>query len=419
MTLALVVTEKKSHAHFAPSKAHRWLPCPGSMQFLGQDPETEWAAEGTRKHAVLEMVLSPQNAVTKNGALVLAGDTIETEAGPYKVPLEVLEQCYEIRDFIEQFKQVDAGGWVVETETKVEIGSHYWPGMKPGDCDGTADAAAYSYEELLVLDAKFGFVQVEARGNPQLMLYAAGLLAEIPFPIKWVTLCIAQPGYDGLVLFREHRVTVEEIHDWMFQQQHVVEEIQRGSRRLHADDHACRYCPARTDCPARLQALHDAADDEWMAARPIEELLPYVSRLRAICRDIEQRAMAELNVGKPVRGWKLVAAKSRRKWPEEEEGKVVEGLAGALGYEKPPEEFYERALKSPAQMEKTVRAIANAAPGQKMTVKQAKNIVDTFAFQPQGGPKLVPESDPRPALEAATWTLEDVLAASLEAGDGD
>jgi hypothetical protein len=62
-------------------------------------------------------------------------------------------------------------------------------------------------------------------------------------------------------------------------------------------------------------------------------------------------------------------------------------------------------------MEKAIRA------AKKMPVKEAKAIVDKYAFQPQGGPKLAPESDPRPALEAATWTLEDVLKASLEAGD--
>jgi hypothetical protein len=46
--------------------------------------------------------------------------------------------------------------------------------------------------------------------------------------------------------------------------------------------------------------------------------------------------------------------------------------------------------------------------------------VDNYALTNRpGAPKLVPESDPRPALEAATWTLEDVLAASLEADNGD
>jgi hypothetical protein len=101
----------------------------------------------------------------KSFALV-AGDTLPTEAGDYVVPLEVLEQCYEVKDFIEQFKRTHEDGWVVETETRVEIGSHIWPGMAPGDCAGTTDVAAYSYEELLVLDAKFGFVRSSRAATP-------------------------------------------------------------------------------------------------------------------------------------------------------------------------------------------------------------------------------------------------------------
>lgn len=422
---------KKAHAHFSPSKAHRWLVCPGSMMVMSDDPETEWAAEGTRKHAVLEAILSAETpapgaqcecgtpavglhdiACPKYSSPgILAGDTIPTEAGDYVVPLEVLEQCYEIRDFIEQFHQTHVDGWVVETETRVEIGSHIWPNMQPGDCAGTCDAAAYSYDELLVLDAKFGFVQVEARGNPQLMLYAAGLLAEIPFPIKWVTLCIAQPGYDGLVEFREHRMRVEEIHEWAFQQQHIVEEIQSNSSRLQADDHACRYCPARTACPARLKALDDAMDEAWMAERSLEELLPIVPRLRAICKDIEQRAMAELGQGRPVRGWKVVAAKSRRTWMDDNAGRDI--ARETLGYDHPPEEMFDKKLKSPAKMEKFLYEYFK----KDKTKKEVKTIVDKYALTPTGGPKLVPESDLRPALPAATWSLEDALLASLEAND--
>lgn len=401
MTLALV---KKTHAPLAPSKAHRWLPCPGSAQIPVEDPETVWAAEGTRKHAVLSHLLT-------SPVPLLAGDTVATEAGPYAVPLEVLEQCQEIVDFIEQYRATHADGWVVETETPIEIGSHVWPNMEPGECAGTADAVAYSWDELLVLDAKFGYVRVEARGNPQLLLYAAGLLSEVPFPIKWVTLCIAQPGYDGLVEFREHRMTADAVREWAFEQMHVVEEIQSGSHRLQADDVACRYCPARTACPARLAAADDALQESWMEERSLEELLSVVLRLRAICRDIEQRAMADLSAGKPVRGWKVVAARGKRAWPDDG---VAERIAkDVLNADHPPEEMYDKKLKSPAQMEKYIYSHF----GKAMTKKEVKTAVDSYAFTPTGAAKLVPESDPRPALEPAKWTLEDVLAASLEAGD--
>jgi hypothetical protein len=391
------------HAKMSPSKAHRWLVCPGSMKVQARDPESEWATEGTRKHAVLAALL--------RGTPVVAGDTIPTECGPYKVPLPVLEQCHEIKEFIDQFCTMHPE-WTIEAETKVEIGSHLWPDFPKGLCAGTADVAAYSFTELLVLDAKFGFVEVEARGNPQLMLYALGLLAEVPFPIEHVTLCIAQPGWDGEVIFREHRTTAAELREWALSVAGIVQEVQSGSYRLQADDHACHYCPARTSCPARLQALDNFNHDEWMAERDIADLLPYLPRLRAICKDIEQRAVQKLAAGEPVRGFKLVAAKSRRKWQEEIDPPSKVGMAlEALGVKVQVSQLQApRVPLSPAQMEKKVRELA------KLPAKAAKALVEEAgAFQPTGKPKLAPESDPRPALAADPgWTLAD-----LAEGDGD
>lgn len=400
---------KKSHANMAPSKAHRWLVCPGSMHVSTDDPETEWAAEGTRKHAVLKLVLDDKPPI--------AGDTIDTEAGPYKVPLEVIEQCYEVRDFILQLKSTNTG-WSVETETRVEVGAHAW-GLPVGECAGTVDAAAYSDTELLVLDAKFGFIRVEARGNPQLSLYAIGLLAEIPFPIKHVTLCIAQPDYSGVMEFREHRTTPDALAAWALDQLSVVEEIKSGSRRLQADDHACRYCPARVQCPARLQAMEQFQHEEWLASAPLEELLPLLPRVRQICKDIEQRAMAELNQGHPVRGWKLVAAESKRKWPASEKTGEPDADAVERFYRervKAPLDFYEKKLKSPAQLQKDIRLAVNGGPGRgSMSVKEAEKLVNLVAIKPAGAPKLVSVTDERPALEAAAWTAADLLEAQLEA----
>jgi hypothetical protein len=187
-----------------------------------------------------------------------------------------------------------------------------------------------------------------------------------------------------------------------------VEEIQSGSRRLQADDVACRYCPARTACPARLVAADDALQESWMTERSLEELLSVVPRLRAICRDIEQRAMADLSAGKTVRGWKVVAARGKRAWPDDG---AVERVAEECAA--PVDGMYERKQKSPAQVEKFL--YSHFQKGK--TKKEVKAIVDSYAFTPTGAAKLVPESDPRPALEPAKWTLEDVLAASLEANN--
>lgn len=419
----LQARNNRLHARRSPSKAHRWLICPGSLHVDSDDPETEWAAEGTRKHAALERILQERKKPPFNsGELLIAGDEINTPAGKYKVPREVLEQCHEIADFIQMFADTH-GTWVVETESRVEIGSHVWPNTSVGECAGTVDTTAWTDDELLVVDAKFGFVQVQARGNPQLMLYALGLLAEIPFPIEWVTLCIAQPDYSGQVIFREHRVSAAELFEWALSIQPIMEEIQAGSRRLQADGDACRYCPARTRCPARLADLERFRDENFFIEADLVELLPLLPRIRNICNDLEQRAMTRINAGEQIQGYKLVASSSKRKWPigpdgEPDAADVVNRIHEARAeYElAQPLDFYNQKLKSPSELEKALRLAVNGGPGRgKMTVKDAKAIVEAVALKPRGAPKLVPMSDPRPALLAAAWSEEDILAGQLAA----
>lgn len=402
MTEALVA---KSHSKFGPSKAHRWMVCSGSSR-VAEDLESEWAALGTKKHTVLDCMFK--------GSALLAGDIILTEAGEYEVTAEVLAQCQQVVDFVDDYKATHPG-WSVETETRVEIGHRVWPNVfLKGECDGTVDAAAYCWDELLVLDAKFGWVKVYPRGNAQLYLYAAGLLEELSaYPIKWVTVCIAQPDYSGEMVFREHRMTREEVEQWTIDQLVAVERAAADDPTLTPDDKACQWCPARAYCPARLQWAEAAMLEGFSDIYSVSEMLEWVPRLKAIAKDIEQRAMRELNEGKDVRGWKLVESNSRRKWPDEDgqatsAAKVLE--AAELAGQGLSPMLFEHNLKSPAEVEKVLYAHFNKAK----TKKEVKAMVDKVAVKPTGAPKLVPSTDERPAIEAAKWSDADILAIQLE-----
>lgn len=407
MTLALV---PKTHTNLSPSKAHRWLVCPGSVLVSDDDPESTWAAEGTRKHAALERVMAGDPLLAHDVVKVQLGDRVED----YKVPLEVIEQCIQVREYVEQWR-AQHPTWTVEREVKVSIGHKVWARMPEGLCDGTADVAGWDWGELLVLDGKFGWVQVEPRDNAQLYLYALGLLSEMPFPVEHVCLVIAQPDYSGEMVFREHRTTPERLYQWALEKQGIVDEILGGSRRLQADDKACAYCPARTFCPARLKAVDDFNSDEWINAHRLEDLLPYVPRLKAIIRDLERKAVEKLANDEPVPGYKLVAARSKRRWSSDDSTPLVQAAQLALPADARSkvkvDDFYDRKLKSPAQMEKLLKP--------HLGLKAAKELVEPHAFIPQGKPKLVPADDERPALESGQFTLEDALKFSLEDGNGD
>lgn len=396
--------------NFRPSIAHRWLVCYGSARVEAQDPESEYAADGTRKHRVLDMVLS--------GEPILAGDVVMGNP----VEVQTIEQCFEVREFIEQFAATHPG-WAVVKEREIEIGTRVWPGFKLGELAGRTDAAAFCWDELLVMDAKFGFVKVDAYyppdgahaysgPNPQLALYALGLLGELDiYPIQWVTLCIAQPDYDGQMVFREHRMSAQALREWALEHQYAVEAVQDGSWQLKADERACRYCPARTQCPARLKMMDDAMHEDFFQERPIESLIPYIPVLRAIARDIEGRAMGTLGQGQEVPGWKLVASRGRRQWkdPQRAADNLSAFAVDVCGAHFDP---MEHSVRSPAQMTSALYDALKSTPS-KLIKKAAKNLVDSYVSIPEGGPKLVPESDPRPALPGG-FSLEDMLKITLE-----
>lgn len=395
---------KLAHAPLSPSKAHRWLICPGSQMVFSDDPETEWAATGHHKHEVLRLIM--------RGEPVVTGDVVEGR----EVELETIEQCVEIKEFVAQWR-THHPDWEVREEVRLEVGQPTW-GLPPGECQGTGDVVGWGWDEMLVLDAKFGWVQVEARGNAQLYLYALGALATSLYPVKSVCLVIAQPDYSGEVVFKEERTTPERLYQWALENQGAMEEARSGSRRLQADDTACRYCPARTYCPARLKALEDFNSDEWMQTHRLEDLLPYLPRVEAIVRDLKAKAVERLANGEPVAGWKLVESKSKRRWKDEADhstmvqaAQIALGQVNKLGALKVAD-FMDTKLKSPAKVEKLLK--------KHLPKGVATEFVEAWAFKPTGRPKLAPASDERPALEGAQFTLEDVLKFSAEdMADGD
>jgi hypothetical protein len=392
--------EKVPHAHLSPSSAHRWFVCAGSLKHERVEGQSDnfYAEEGSHAHKILEAVLE--------GGMVLVGDIIDGKPAT----AERIQQAIEVRDFVRRWHKLHPN-FVMETESPVEIGAHLGPigiiDMPPGTYAGTIDVAAWNEWEVVVLDAKFGFVRVEPKDNPQLMSYAVGIaleLHQLGFNPTFYTLIIAQPDYEGVMEFREHRITLRDISDWIVGHKERILAAWRGDTTLDAsDEKACRYCPGRFGCPARLEAVHNFNQETWLEAHSLDELLPYVPRLRAICKDLEAKAAHELLEGRDIKGYKLVESRSIRKW----NGMEPDLIASLISSETkaPMDKMFERKMLSPAKMEKYIK---------ESTGENGKSIVNQLAVIPKGGPKLVPESDPRPPFDRNDFTQEDVDALSVE-----
>lgn len=140
-------------------------------------------------------------------------------------------------------------------------------------------------------------------------------------------------------------------------------------------DH-CRWCPARTRCPAQAQLLRDsfsqATAPDQLSDQELGDRLAEAAHLKSYFAALEAAVFARLQSGRNIPGWKLVRKKTVRQWNPEAEHNLV----AALG-----EKAYQKKLLSPAAVEKL--------PG-------GKQLAAKWAYSPDAGVTLAPADDNRP-----------------------
>ena len=155
------------HAVLSPSAAGAWVRCPGYVEANRDRPDTSSAAsiEGTRAHWLFEQCLRfNKHAGGFQGPH-------KDRHGEWSPDAEMVAQIDKALLWLEELvgeNPVD----VLQPEMKVEIGKYI--GLPEGVCWGTSDLIIVSGERVIVVDLKYGRVPVSAKGNEQLILYAAG-----------------------------------------------------------------------------------------------------------------------------------------------------------------------------------------------------------------------------------------------------
>lgn len=124
---------------------------------------------------------------------------------------------------------------------------------------------------------------------------------------------------------------------------------------------------------------------DLLSQEQIEALLPHLDQIIGWAKQVQEYALEQALKGTKYEGFKVVAGRAVRKFTDPE--KVVDALL-AEGYDESM--LYERSLKSLTQIESLVGK------------KNFTVLLGTYVDVPQGKPTLVPESDKRPELAAAT-----------------
>lgn len=431
------------HSLLSPSRAPRFLRCPGSValeEFIPNSSST-YADEGTAMHTLFAMVFGADQIVA--GVTVKEAHTLDflgeeifvkDNPKPYVVTTDFAEP---VQDFIDQVRARMEPGDVLLVEQRV----HYGHLVGVPEQSGSADVQIVhvSRKELEVIDAKFGMgVPVRAEGNEQARLYGIGSLDQLDliYDLELVRNVIIQPRIpDGT---SEELLTVDELTAWVqdvakpgFIAAHEIYERVHGPEtqaehdayysrdpvqpgELNPGDKQCRFCRASATCPAKAQkAVNDVAGDfvDLDAPSISKQLTAAVGdvhglsneelakRLRAVpfvqgwCKDILALADTRLLAGETIDGFKVVQGKQGdRKWTDEEAARKY--IARKLG----TAESTEAKVISPTVAEKKFKAAKDTKSFEYLT----KNLI----ARTEGGPAVVPDSDPRPAL-----TIQPVIEA--------
>lgn len=371
--------------------------CPGSPRLIASipTPPTPYvAAEGTFAHAIAT-------------ACIETGEKLDLWLGRKAIVDGHEITCDE--------EMIEGIGLYLATIQKnkldtdwVELSLHSALRSLDPDLGGTADYVTYSpgLRLLRIIDFKYGAgVFVSADDNKQLKKYALGAMLTIEAmrtdaaPVQNIEVYIVQPRYEGAEPVRVEKFAASDLIDFVGDMLTAAKKTRDPDAPTIAGPWCKKtFCPAAHICPALLQLQHSLVEctapglpaldpstlGDWLTVIPLVE-----ERIKAVRESAYQQALT----GVKIPGWKLVDKRPRRCWTEPD--KVIAWAKGRA-----IEPFETPELKSPAQMEKGLKAAE-------------KRELAAWVASVSSGTTLAPESDPRqPVSKAISVADFDVVGGS-------
>lgn len=373
----------RKHALLSPSAAHRWIPCPGSVPLEAAyreehgDESSPAAEQGTVAHALCEWKLRTTMANLGRPGPRPVSEWIDTEMEAYTD-----DYVQYVLERLSQAKAEDPAA-VLLLEQRLDLTR-----ISP-DMFGTADAVIISGNRVEVIDFKYGQgVLVDARANPQLMIYGIGALDAFGpvFDLEQVELTIVQPRRGSCDTWP---ITTADLNQWA-----TEVAIPAAKQALSGKGHFeagtwCRFCRIAPTCRTRAEANLSLARLDFtppaeLSDAEIAQVLAQLPELKAWAADVEAFALAAaVNQGKTWDGFKLVEGRSIRKYSSEVDVTHALTEAGV-------EDIFEEKLKTITALER------------QLGKKRFHDLLGHLVVKPAGKPALVPESDKRPALAIAS-----------------
>jgi len=411
--------EEREHAILAPSSAHRWIPCPGSVfaEAGEDDRSTPYAREGGAAHQVASAALTER---LPGGAGAYVGRLFDVDGKSVEVTEEMAADVQIYVDKVNELLAAAGEGAILLVEQKLDFSRF----IDVPDQWGRGDAIILDFNarEIIVDDLKFGKgVRVDVEDNPQLKLYGLGALDLVrmvtDFYFERVRLVVHQVR---LGAYQEWVISVPQLTAWAateakFAAQRAMKMYRGEIPPVYvAGEKQCRFCRFAASCPEAAKLAYRAAirDFEPVTGEPVlnavsdkiealaanAKLVPFVKAwANAVMEKLEYVA---IQVGEHVPGFKVVRGKrGDRQWSD------PAMVASALSAHDEADVYEPRKLRSPAQMEK-VKGLKNSS---------ALNFVmDSYVSQSEGRLTVVPESDSRDAVAVSPTSSDFVNVDTTE-----
>ena len=397
-----------AHSPLGASGMKRWEACPYSVfAALGmkEDDESEFAAEGTAAHALIEAALLSDHAAWQFMGQDMKG---------FKVTPDMAKAADEwlalIRTAHPDRHQDNA--WIERKFHCPSIHRLFY---------GTSDFVFYdeAARTVHVWDYKHGQgVVVEAKGNPQGLYYAAGVMETLDIwnKVDTVVIHIVQPrAAHWLGPHRTWEVTADFLDEWiagtlipaMDRAEAAMTPVETENGVFHYDvpdpvpgEH-CQFCPVRhKKCHALIGMMQQAevflmrfetAGIEGFTPEERSRMWDLFDRLRVMNTANNKELTNLFAAGKRVPGLKQVTGKADRVWPKDVKvGEDVVPFEALAKREFGDAAFTVPELKSPAQFEK---------------MPKGKTFTERHAFKPPGRLNIVRDTDSRPEVSRDTKSL--------------
>jgi len=414
-----------SHSNLSPSKAHRFMACPGSIREEAKYPEQEGgpaAIDGTHSHTLLENCIIGDLADPG----VAVGHTVKDHEGAFTVDADRAARVRVAIEYIKSRGKELGEGCEVIPEQKVN--PEHFLGRK--DLSGTADIQilAPAARVLEVIDYKDGMVYVPVEENPQLELYGIGALAAFKLPVNGkypfdtVRLTVVQPklALKGGKAVNWVEMPVRALLDKIGKYVLGAAKTDLPDALLVPGESQCKYCRAKGSCAALANSVmgdvgllfapiatqitevteiaQQAADKDpaKMDDQQIRQIMEAAPLMRQLLIAVETEALRRFKAGVSIPGLKAVYGRGSRSWTLNEQDTADKLIKMGM----PKSVVYEVNLISPAKAEKaTWETSRNGAKVKKqLTDRQLKTMATEYVLKVAGKLTIVSESDERQAV---------------------